>query len=185
MDIKPVILQGRWVRLEPLAEAHIPELAIAGRDEAIWEFMRYGLITTEAGTQTSGSMANAATSTSRISAGAFLPFTRAANPLNLRPDQIAIRTARAGPPQTENGGHPMAKSASTSKKVASSAAKVLNSKSSTKAERTVAASALTQRGSTERTSSKVASSASKILTSKTASKAAKSAAASALTQKKK
>ena len=79
----------------------------------------------------------------------------------------------------------MAKSASTSKKVASSAAKVLNSKSSTKAERTVAASALTQRGSTERTSSKVASSASKILTSKTASKAAKSAAASALTQKKK
>ena len=75
--------------------------------------------------------------------------------------------------------------ASTAAFSGSSAAKVLNSKSSTKAERTVAASALTQRGSTERTSSKVASSASKILTSKTASKAAKSAAASALTQKKK
>jgi len=51
MDIKPVVLQGRWVRLEPLAETHIHELAIAGRDEAIWQFMRYGQITTEAGMQ--------------------------------------------------------------------------------------------------------------------------------------
>jgi RimJ/RimL family protein N-acetyltransferase len=49
MDIKPVVLQGRWVRLEPLAEVHIPELAVAGRDDEIWEFMRYGSITTEAG----------------------------------------------------------------------------------------------------------------------------------------
>jgi RimJ/RimL family protein N-acetyltransferase len=49
MDIKPVLLKGRWVRLEPLAEAHIPQLAIAGRDEAIWQFMRYGHITTEPG----------------------------------------------------------------------------------------------------------------------------------------
>jgi predicted RNase H-like HicB family nuclease len=77
------------------------------------------------------------------------------------------------------------RNATTAAFAGSSAAKGVKSKSSTKAERTVAASALTQRGSTERTSSKVASSASKILTSKTASKAAKSAAASALTQKKK
>lgn len=49
MHIKPVVLQGQWVRLEPLEEAHIPELALAGRDEAIWQFMRYGQITTEAG----------------------------------------------------------------------------------------------------------------------------------------
>jgi N-acetyltransferase len=49
MDIQPVVLQGNWVRLEPLSEAHIPELSVAGRDEAIWEFMRYGLITTEVG----------------------------------------------------------------------------------------------------------------------------------------
>jgi RimJ/RimL family protein N-acetyltransferase len=49
MDIKPVILQGRWVRLEPLAEVHIPELAIAGRDDEIWQYMRYGSITTEPG----------------------------------------------------------------------------------------------------------------------------------------
>ena len=79
----------------------------------------------------------------------------------------------------------MAKSASTGKSVASSAAKVLKSKTATKAEKAVAASALTQKGSNERTSAKVASSAAKILKSKTASKEAKSAAASALTQKKK
>lgn len=77
----------------------------------------------------------------------------------------------------------MAKSESTSKKVASSAAKVLKSKTATKAEKSVAASALTQKGSTEQTSKKVASAAAKILKSKTASKEAKSAAASALTQK--
>jgi hypothetical protein len=53
----------------------------------------------------------------------------------------------------------------------------------TKAEKSVAAAALTQKGSKETTSAKVATSASKILRSKTASKAAKSAAASALTQK--
>ncbi|MBS0249765.1 MAG: hypothetical protein JSR78_01735 [Proteobacteria bacterium] len=77
----------------------------------------------------------------------------------------------------------MAKSESTSKKVASAASKVLKSKTATKAEKAVAASALTQKGSTETTSAKVASSAAKILKSKTASKEAKSAAASALTQK--
>jgi hypothetical protein len=77
----------------------------------------------------------------------------------------------------------MAKSESTSKKVASAAAKVLKSKTATKAEKSVAASALTQKGSTEQTSARVASSAAKILKSKTASKEAKSAAASALTQK--
>lgn len=54
-----------------------------------------------------------------------------------------------------------------------------------KAEKSVAASALTQKGSTEKTSAKVASSASKVLNDPKASKAAKSAAASALTQKTK
>ncbi len=67
----------------------------------------------------------------------------------------------------------------------SSAAKVLKSKTATKAEKSVAASALTQKGSTEATSKKVASSAAKILKDPKASKDAKSAAASALTQKKK
>ncbi len=78
----------------------------------------------------------------------------------------------------------MAKSGSTSKSVASAAAKVLKNKKSSPAERAVAASALTQKGSTEKTSAKVASSAGKVLRSKTASKEAKAAAASALTQKK-
>jgi N-acetyltransferase len=49
MDIKPITLQGRVVRLEPLTEMHVPQLAVAGQDEAIWQFMRYGQITTEPG----------------------------------------------------------------------------------------------------------------------------------------
>ena len=67
--------------------------------------------------------------------------------------------------------------------MASSAAKVLKSKTATKAEKSVAASALTQKGSKETTSAKVAKTASQILRDPKASKAAKSAAASALTQK--
>jgi hypothetical protein len=79
----------------------------------------------------------------------------------------------------------MAKSESTSKKVASAASKVLRSKTASKAEKAVAASALTQKGSTETTSTRVAATASKVLRDPKASKAAKSAAASALTQKAK
>ncbi len=79
----------------------------------------------------------------------------------------------------------MAKSESTSKKVATSASKVMRDPKASKAEKSVAASALTQKGSTEKTSAKVASSASKVLNDPKASKAAKSAAASALTQKTK
>lgn len=62
---------------------------------------------------------------------------------------------------------------------------VVRSKTATKAEKPVAASALTQKGSNEQTSAKAASSAGKLLNSKTASKEAKSAAASALAQKTK
>ena len=77
------------------------------------------------------------------------------------------------------------KGGSTGSKVASAAAKVMQSKTATKLEKSVAASALTQKGSNEQTSAKVATSASKVLMSKTASKEAKSAAASALAQKTK
>ncbi len=38
----PVTLSGRFVRLEPLSEAHIPGLIEAGRDESIWKYMLYG-----------------------------------------------------------------------------------------------------------------------------------------------
>jgi hypothetical protein len=79
----------------------------------------------------------------------------------------------------------MAKSESTGKKVSSAAAKVLKDKGASKAEKSVAASALTQSKSTETTSKKVASTAAKIMRDAKASPAAKSVAASALTQKKK
>ena len=61
----------------------------------------------------------------------------------------------------------------------------MHSKTASKQEKSVAASALTQKGSTEQTSAKVATAASSILTSKTASAAAKSVAGSALAQKNK
>ena len=78
----------------------------------------------------------------------------------------------------------MAKAETTSKRVSSAASKFLRSKSASKAEKSVAASALTQsRNPKETSGKKVASAASKILRSKTASKQAKSVAASALTQK--
>jgi RimJ/RimL family protein N-acetyltransferase len=48
MIIQPLTLAGRVVRLEPLSEAHVPDLALAGADETIWRFMPYGLVTTEA-----------------------------------------------------------------------------------------------------------------------------------------
>jgi RimJ/RimL family protein N-acetyltransferase len=47
VDIHPVTLTGRLVRLEPLSEAHVPDLALAGSDETIWSYMPYGLVTTE------------------------------------------------------------------------------------------------------------------------------------------
>ncbi len=78
----------------------------------------------------------------------------------------------------------MAKSESTGKKVSSAAAKVLKSKTASKAEKAVAASALTQTRSPKETTGKaVASKAAKILKDPKASKEAKSVAASALTQK--
>jgi N-acetyltransferase len=46
--VTPVTLAGRYVRLEPLTEAHIPGLAAVGCEDRIWELMLYGLIRTEA-----------------------------------------------------------------------------------------------------------------------------------------
>ena len=48
MTIQPVRLIGSIVRLEPLSEAHVPDLAVIGQDESIWEFLPYGNINTEA-----------------------------------------------------------------------------------------------------------------------------------------
>lgn len=52
MIIESITLLGRVIRLEPLLEKHIPDLAIAGQDKNIWRFMLYGNVTTEACMQT-------------------------------------------------------------------------------------------------------------------------------------
>lgn len=46
-NLQPVTLIGRVVRLDPLSEAHVPDLAAAGLEPTIWQFMRYGNIDTE------------------------------------------------------------------------------------------------------------------------------------------
>lgn len=78
----------------------------------------------------------------------------------------------------------MAKKEETSKTVAKSASKVLSSPKSSKAEKTAAASALSQhKQPAKQTSSKAASAAAKVLNNPSSSGAAKKAAASVLTQK--
>jgi RimJ/RimL family protein N-acetyltransferase len=47
MDIHPVTLTGRVVRLEPLREAHISDLTTAAQDESIWRYMPYGTVSNE------------------------------------------------------------------------------------------------------------------------------------------
>ncbi len=47
MRIEPVTLDGRHVRLEPLSESNVPDLAIAGRAPETWRWMPYGEVTTE------------------------------------------------------------------------------------------------------------------------------------------
>ena len=47
MEIHRVILTGRLVRLEPLSEAHVPDLTVVGLDENIWRFMLYGAMRTQ------------------------------------------------------------------------------------------------------------------------------------------
>ncbi len=39
MQIEPVILQGKHVRLEPLAESHAADLLVAAQSEDIWRYM--------------------------------------------------------------------------------------------------------------------------------------------------
>ncbi len=44
MDVKPVVLTGQFVRLEPLTEDHTAGLAVVGLEDSIWEYMPYGLM---------------------------------------------------------------------------------------------------------------------------------------------
>lgn len=48
MNIQPITLTGRHVRLEPLSEAHVPDLAAVGLDPEVWRYMLYGDIDSEA-----------------------------------------------------------------------------------------------------------------------------------------
>ena len=48
MSVQPVRLIGSIIRLEPLSEAHVPDLAVISQDESIWKFLPYGNINTEA-----------------------------------------------------------------------------------------------------------------------------------------
>ncbi len=47
MNIHPVTLSRRNVRLEPLTVEHVPDLSVAGADESIWKNMLYGMVTSE------------------------------------------------------------------------------------------------------------------------------------------
>jgi RimJ/RimL family protein N-acetyltransferase len=42
MEIRPILLEGGNVRLEPLKEAHVPALAEIGVGQDFWDFMVYG-----------------------------------------------------------------------------------------------------------------------------------------------
>ncbi len=42
MDIRPVTLEGRHVRLEPLAESHADALFPEADEPDIWQYMPYG-----------------------------------------------------------------------------------------------------------------------------------------------
>jgi N-acetyltransferase len=46
MEVKPVVLTGEHVRLEPMTEEHIPGLAEIGIGQPFWHFMVYGNINT-------------------------------------------------------------------------------------------------------------------------------------------
>lgn len=46
MIIEPVTLEGRIVRLEPIAQRHVADLAKVGLEEEIWRYMRYGKMET-------------------------------------------------------------------------------------------------------------------------------------------
>ena len=46
MEVKPVLLTGKHVRLEPMAEEHVPSLAEIGVGQPFWDFMLYGDINT-------------------------------------------------------------------------------------------------------------------------------------------
>ena len=47
MKVEPVTLEGSVVRLEPIAEHHVTDLAKVGLEAEIWRYMRYGKMETK------------------------------------------------------------------------------------------------------------------------------------------
>lgn len=47
MEVKPIVLTGTHVRLEPMTEEHIPALAEIGVGQPFWHFMLYGDMNSE------------------------------------------------------------------------------------------------------------------------------------------
>ena len=69
MEVKPIVLTGKHVRLEPMTEAHIPGLAAVGVGHDFWKFLLYGDMNTE------GDMRNWVTDIlSRAEKGTDVPF---------------------------------------------------------------------------------------------------------------
>jgi len=48
MNLSPVTLSGRFVKLIPMEQSQVPELTQVGSVPEIWKFMRYGLIDSQA-----------------------------------------------------------------------------------------------------------------------------------------
>jgi len=46
LEIKPVTLEGNYVRLEPMTEAHVSGLTEIGAGQLFWDFMVYGNVNT-------------------------------------------------------------------------------------------------------------------------------------------
>ena len=46
MEVRPIVLTGKHVRLEPMGEEHVPGLAEIGMGQTFWDFMLYGNINT-------------------------------------------------------------------------------------------------------------------------------------------
>jgi len=46
LEVKPITLEGNYVRLEPMTEAHIPGLTEIGAGQLFWDFMVYGNVKT-------------------------------------------------------------------------------------------------------------------------------------------
>ena len=44
---RPVTLEGKIVRLEPMTADHLDGLSLAGKDESIWKYMLYGDLTNQ------------------------------------------------------------------------------------------------------------------------------------------